>query len=465
MKLTTERLIIHSILNDHEFFRKAGQFIKTDHFEENETRVIYSLIEDYVANYTDRPSNTELKTLLNKQAANPEHVDLMHDIVDFEPDDEISTEWMLNEAEEYCKDRAIKMALMESLDIIEGKSKLPREAVSDLMDRAINFKFDADIGLNFYEDIDRKVAGYQESVSKIPFKLAMLNKITNGGFERKTVNVVAAPTGFGKSIWLGDEAVFQSKQGFNTVYLTFEMSDDRISRRMDANANDMTMDDLRKASEESLRGRFVDLQKKKHGYLILKEFGPGEVTAAKIRLYLKEVEMTLGEPADVVCVDYLNLMASARFKSDQTYMLLKGVCEELVQLAKKNNIAVLTATQFNRGGQKNSSPEIKDISESQAVANTVDFLLALFDTEELEKINRAVGKQLKNRYGDKNFYKSFLVGIERAKMTYYDVSESESIHLADNVETPPVLDVNKKPIFDKDKRKDDGQKFTNFDFD
>lgn len=467
MKISTETLMIHAVLNDHEYWRKAGQFLKPEHFEEQETRAIYTLVEDYVSKYSEKPSLTEIIGMASGLAINPETQATIEEIIKFEPDDEISTDWILDTSEEYCRRRAMKLALMESYEIIDGKDKKnrPLSSVSDIMDKAVNFKFDPDIGLNFYDDISRKMDSYNESVSKIALKLGMLNKITNGGIERKTVNMVAAPTGFGKTIWMADEAVHQSRQGYNVVYVTFEMSDDRISKRMDATAQDLTLDDLRRMSEESLREKFEGLRNKKHGYLILKEFPPGEVTAAKLRLYLKEVEMTMGEPVDILVVDYINLMASSRFRSDQTYLLLKGVCEELVALAKKLNIAIISATQFNRGGQKNSSPEISDVAESQAVANTVDFLLALFDTEELSVKGRAVGKQLKNRYGDKNYMSTFILGIERAKMKFFDVSEDESTGLADNIETPAAMDINRAPKFSKDGKTDSANSiFEEFNF-
>lgn len=465
MKVTTERLLIHSLFTDHDFFRLAAQFLKPEFFEEQETRTIFTLVEDYVGKYSERPSITETMGMVAELAVNPETADLIEEILRFEPDDTISTEWITNTAEEYCKRRAMKIALMESLDIIEGKSKLPLHAVSDMMDRAVNFKFDPDIGLNFYDDIERKIEGYNESVSKIPFKLAMLNKITNGGVERKTVNVMAAPSNFGKSIYLADEAVFQSKQGLNTVYVTFEMSDDRISRRMDANANDLTLDEIRKYTEEQLRDTFNLLRNKKHGYLILKEFGPGEVTAAKLRLYLKEVEMAMGEPVDVLVVDYLNLMTSTRSGRENSLFLNgKYVSEDLVSLAKKLNIAIFTAVQFGRQGQKNTSPEVTDIAESQAITNTVDFLIAGFDTEELAKANRAIFKQLKNRFGSKDEYKTFLVGLERGKMKFFDVSESESHGLADNAGSE-IKDVNRTPKFAKDAiNSTNDEIFQNFDF-
>uniref|UniRef100_A0AAU8HZ96 DnaB-like replicative helicase n=1 Tax=Rhizobium phage IG49 TaxID=3129228 RepID=A0AAU8HZ96_9CAUD len=464
MRISTERLIINSLFANDEYFRMAGQFLKPEYFEEQETRTIFTVMNEYITKYSERPSIVEVLGMVSELSINPESSDLIEEILRYEPDDEISTEWMTDVSEDYCKRRAMKIALMESLDIIEGKSKAPLHAVSDLMDRAVNFKFDPDLGLNFYEDIDRKIESYDENLTKIPFKLGLLNKITNGGMERKTVNVVAAPSGFGKSIWLGDEAVFQSKQGLNTVYVTFEMSDTRIGKRMDATANEKTLEEMRKMSEESLRTTFEGLRNKKHGYLIVKEYGPGEITAAKLRLYLKEVEMHMGEPVDVLVLDYLNLMVSARGTKDNSLFLNgKYVSEDLVSLAKKLNLAILTAVQFGRGGQKNSSPEVSDIAESQAITNTVDFLLAMFDTDEMAAAKRAIGKILKNRYGSKDELKTFIVGIERAMMRFFDVSENESKDLADNVRDNGPTDIHRAPKFEKN-GKIDNDDFGTFSF-
>jgi replicative DNA helicase len=478
MQENLERIILYSLMNDPAYFNKAGPFLKPDYFTDKDTRAVYEIFREYVEKYDEVPSRTELRTILGDREIEGDMEGEVkasaYEVIDFKTDDEINLDWIMQESEAYCRQRATYLAILESLDIIEGnKKKLKASVVPELLERAINLKFDNDIGIDFFEDIERKIEKYNEEVVKIASKLGMINKITNGGWERKTVNGVAAPTGFGKSIWLGDEAVFQAKQGYNVAYITFEMSDARIEGRLEANALDETMNVLKTTEIDELRKKFEQLKSKKHGYLVLKEFGPGEVTAQHLSTYLKEVKMAKGEAVDVLCIDYINLMASFRYAaSNGTYLLLKGICEELVGLAKKHNIVILTATQFNRGGQKNSSPEIKDISESQAIANTLDFLLAMFDNDELEKAGKAVMKQLKNRYGDSNYFKSFLVGINRSKMKFYDVSEEESKNLADNVATPANVDLdNAKPVFDNTssgegfaKFKDKQGRFSNFDF-
>ncbi|AKE44638.1 putative primase/helicase [Sinorhizobium phage phiM9] len=471
MQETLERMIIYALMNDPEYFQKASPFIKEDYFRDKDAKEVYKLFRDYVEKYDEVPSRTELRTILSgieiEGDTEGSVKEQCYDVIGYETEDEISTDWIMEESEKYCRDRATYLAILESLDIIEGnKKKLKASVVPELLERAINLKFDNDIGIDFYEEVDRKVAKYDQDVTKIPARLGMINKITNGGWERKTVNGVAAPTGFGKSIWLGDEAVFQSQQGYNVAYITFEMSDERIEGRLDANALDETLNVVKTTPLDELKKKFEGLRNKKHGYLMLKEYGPGEITAQNLSTYLKEVKMMKGEPVDFLVVDYMNLMASIRYPASAgSYYLLKGVCEELVSLAKRHNIVILTATQFNRGGQKNTSPEIKDISESQAIANTVDFLLAMYDNEELEKVDKAVMKQLKNRYGDKNFYKSFIVGINRGKMKFYDVSEEESRDLADNVKTPDAVDLDKGPVFDKTKSSDAFANFRNFSFD
>ncbi|QIG69700.1 DNA helicase DnaB-like protein [Rhizobium phage RHph_I46] len=475
MAESLERIIIYSLLNDPAYFQKAGPFIKQNYFVDKETKELFGIFRSYVEKYDEVPSRTELRTIVNEnQEIDDDVKDLCHEVINFETDDEINFDWIMQESEAYCRQRATYLAIVDSLDIIEGKNKkLKASVVPELLERAINLKFDNDIGIDFFDDIERKLEKYDEEVTKIPFKLGMLNKVTNGGYERRAVVAVAAPTGFGKSIWLGDEALHAAEQGLNVAYITFEMSDSRIEGRLEANALDETMSVMKTTDVGELKKKFETLRNKKHGYFVIKEYGPGEVTAQNLSTYLKEVKMSKGEPVDVLVVDYINLMASFRYAaSNGTYLLLKGVCEELVALAKRHNIAILTATQFNRGGQKNSSPEIKDISESQAIANTLDALFAMYDNEELEKLNKAVMKQLKNRFGDKNFYKSFLVGINRAKMKFHDVSEEESARLADNVQTPDAVDIDSaKPVFDNTKIGDDFSKFkdkrgkfNNFDF-
>jgi replicative DNA helicase len=467
-----EQAIIYSLLNDPAYFQKAFPFIKDEYFRDVEKKEVFKLLQKYVDKHDEVPSRVELRTMLNAVDIEGDDDGSMKEsainVINYTAgDDEINTDWIMAESEEYCRTRATYLAILESLDIIEGnKKKLKVSVVPEILERAINLKFDNDIGIDFWNEIDRKLNKYDEEVVKIPARLGMINKITNGGWERKTVNGVAAPTGFGKSIWLGDEAVFQSQQGYNVAYITFEMSDERIEGRLEANALDETLNVVKTTPLDELKKKFEGLRGTKHGHLFLKEYGPGEITAQNLSNYLKEVKMRTGESIDILCVDYMNLMSSLRYPASAgTYLMLKGICEELVSLAKKHNIVILTATQFNRGGQNNSSPQIKDISESQAIANTLDFLLAMYDNEELQKMDKAVMKQLKNRYGDKNYFKSFIVGINRAKMKFYDVSEQESRDLADNVETPAVVDVDNGPVFDKSKSSDKFASFKNFSFD
>lgn len=451
MKENVEKIIIFSLLDIPEYFNKTNLFIQEEYFKNKDTKLVFKLLKSYIRDYDEVPSRTELRTMLSEVDVEEDFRDECLEVINFEPEDEINLDWVLETSEEYCRERATHLALIESLDIIEGKNKkLKASVVPEILERAINLKFDNDIGIEFFDEIERKIEKYDENVTKIVARLSMLNKITNGGWERKTVNCVAAPTGFGKSIWLGDEAIFQAKQGYNVAYITFEMSDSRIEARLEANALDETMSALKSSNTSELRERFNKLRGKKHGFLVIKEYGPEEITAQHLSAYLREVKMTRGEAVDILVVDYLNLMASAKYGNGVgTYQVLKGICNELVALAKKHNIVILTATQFNRGGQATTSPEIKDISESQAIANTVDFLGGMYDTAELEKANKLVFRQLKNRYGDKGYYRSFLVGINRSKMSFYDLEESESINLADN-DIPEALDENsfkkKKPV-------------------
>lgn len=457
--INEERHIISGLLRIPEYAVAVSEYIEPDHFKDSAARSVFEIIKKHLVRYSKRPSKSEMLLELTNAITDDDVLSSAKSYLKPISDEPVNLEWLIDMSEKYIKKRAIFNALMESIEIAEGSDSKKRseEAIPEILTDAINISFTRDLGLNYFADIEKRLESYEENCLKIPFKLAMFNKITNGGFENKTLNVVVAPTGFGKSIFLADEALFQSKvQGKNCVYFTFEMSDMRISKRFDANELDLEINNVPKVGVTGLKERFESLSKTAKGSLHVKEYPPASVTSLTLSNYIKEVEQVNGYKIDIVFVDYINLMASSRYASSMgTYTVIKGVCEELIALSKKHDVAVISATQFNRGQQYNSSPDITGISESQGLANTVDFLVALFDNEELKKMDRVVVKQLKNRYGDINYYTSSMVGINRAKMHYFDIDESESETLIGNdknkEETPSETFSNFKSGMDLDK--------------
>ena len=432
--IDTEHIILHGLLRDPEFSSKTLDSISQDFFKNEVAKSTFSEIQEYFLRHSKTPTSDEMNVLIQTMNV-PDEV--KEEALDYlEPLGDISTEFMLEESEKYCKERAVMNALFAALEIADDPKK-SFDPIPELMSSAINFSFDLNIGLNYYDDIDKRIDSYSEKTHKIPSKLAMINRITNGGYEAGTLNVETAPTGFGKTIRMADEAKFQSEQGLNVVYYTFEMSDLRIARRLDANYLDMPLNEVPKFAKnlDNLRKRFGKQRESAKGELIFKDFAPDTTTAMHLSNHIRQVQVKLGKKIDIVFIDYINLMTAAGVpKNSGTYKIIETICKEIIaHISKKYGIPVISATQLQRGSQGSSDVSIANISESQGLSNTVDFLIAWYSNDDLMKNGWARGKQLKNRYGDLDYYNAFIVGMNRAKMKFYDVEESKSNELLENL--------------------------------
>ena len=432
----TEHIILSSLLSKPKFADETLGMINASFFEDEHAKFCFTAVKKYYEKYGKTPNSSELEHILIKNKRDKDQ-EFLNNSLSYSKllSEEVDDDFAYDTTEEYCKYQATYLALHSAMNIIENKEKdKPLASILDMMDKAVNFSFATDLGLDYYEDIERRENYYIEDEHRVAFKNAMMNKITNGGVSNGTLNIVTAPTGFGKSIFMADEAYFQSyTQGKNVCYYTFEMSDMRISNRIDANHLDISVNDVIKY-KANLKSKFTEQRERAKGKLILKEFSPQSQTALDIASHIKQTETKYGIKVDIVYVDYINLMASYNSsKRDNSYERIKLVCEELIaKVAKKFDIPVMSATQVNRQGQNNTNVSIVDIAESQGLSNTADFLVVFYDNDEYRNQNKAFCRQLKNRYGDTNYYNNFVVGIERSKMRFYDVDESESRDLIEN---------------------------------
>jgi len=432
--LNTEHLILHGLLRDSDFAAKTVDSIQPDFFKNEVARSTFIEIQNHFFAHSKTPSSDEINVLI--QTMNIPDETKMEALEYLEPLGEISTDFLMQQAEAYCKERATMNALFAALEIAEDPKKT-FDAIPELMSTAINFSFDHDIGLNYYDDVEERVSSYNENSTKIPYKLAMMNKITNGGVEPGTLNVETAPTGFGKTIRMADEAKFQSERGLTVIYYTFEMSDLRIARRLDANYLDMEMSAVPKFAKnvDNIRKRFGLQRKAARGELIFKDYAPDTITAQHLSNHIRQVQQKLGKKVDIVYIDYLNLMKAAHAAHNSgTHKQIETICKEIIaHIAKKYKIPVISATQLQRQAQDSSDVKIGNIAESQGLSNTVDFLIAWYGNDDLARNGWVRGKQLKNRYGDTNYYNAFIVGCDRSRMRFYDVEEGKSDELLENL--------------------------------
>jgi archaellum biogenesis ATPase FlaH len=423
------RLILKKICNDEQFARKALPFVKSSYFEGSE-RIAYDLILEFITKYNSLPSKSALQVEFVDSTKNTENnQDVLDIISDAIVDENIDDKWMLEKTEAWCKERALFLGVMKSIQIMDGKEQeLDTGAIPDILTKALQVSFDRNVGHDYIEDVDGRFDFYHRVEEKMPFDIDMLNTITNGGITNKTLNIILAGTGVGKSLAMCHFAAAALDQGKNVLYITLEMAEERIAERIDANLMDTPIDQLNALSKNQFTEKIDKIKAKTRGRLIIKEYPTASAHVGHFRALLNELELKKDFKPDVVFVDYLNICASSRIKglggNAGTYHMVKAIAEEIRGLAGEFNVPIWSATQVTRGGFNSSDVELTDTSESFGLPATADLMLAMISTEQLEGMNQVMFKQLKNRYNDPTKNKRFVVGIDRPKMRLYELDES-----------------------------------------
>jgi len=427
-----EHLILANLLKREEYVRKVVAFIVPEYFNDAVERSVFDCIVKYFQQYNCCPTKSAMMIELDSGSMNQsEHdacVDLISAIDSDTPQEDM--EWTLDATEKWCKDRAVYNAIYNCIKIIddkEGKQKLSKNAIPELLRQALSVSFDTNIGHDYIEAVQQRYDFYHSGDEKIAFDLAMLNTITDGGVPRKTLSVVAAPTGGGKSIFLCHHAAACLRQNRNVLYVTLEMSEERIAERIDANLTNTRLNELRELPYAMYEKKFQRATGNIKGKLIIKEYPTGSASALNIRHLIDELRIKKDFVPDVLIVDYLNICSSARYKASanvNSYTLVKAIAEELRGLAVETNVQLFTATQINRQGFNNSDVDLTNTAESMGLPATADFFIAIISTEELEELDQVLFKQLKNRLGDVGMNRKFVVGLDKSKMKFYDVSDT-----------------------------------------
>ena len=436
-----QKIILKTLINDEEYCRKALPHIKAEYFED-EYKPVYELILSFLQKYNKLPNSSALDVEFQKSDyINKSNRNEIHNlIVDLKNYEEVEREWLLNSTEEWCKQRAVYLAIIKSIGIIDGKDKqLTDGAIPGILSKALQVSFDTNVGHDYFENSNNRYDFYHLQEDKIPFDIALLNTITKGGVSNKTLNIILAGTGGGKSLAMCHFASANLSAGQNVLYITLEMAEERIAERIDANLFDVPIDQLETLPRELFDSKVNKLKGKTRGRLIVKEYPTATAHVGHFRALLDELKLKKDFTPDVVYIDYLNIMSSSRVKglggSINTYSLIKAIAEELRGLAVENNIPVWSATQVTRTGFGNTDVELTDTSESFGLPATADLMLALISTEQLEGMNQLMVKQLKNRYNDPTQNKRFVVGIDRSKMRLYDVEDSAQTLSSDEITT------------------------------
>jgi len=423
----TELMMFRGILQNEDYYRRVMPHLKVEYFQNNDTlKVLFEIVAEYSSKYNTVPSRMAIDTMMENRAGIRESTEKSLaselDVIYSESFNE-DLNYAVDSAEKFCQETAVFNAIQESIQILDGESKkLTKNAIPQLLQQALSVVFNTSVGHDYFEDAALRFDSYHDDVERIPFSISLLNKITKRGLPKKTMACIIAPTGVGKSTIMCDFATDNIRKGKNVLYITLEMSEERISERIDANLLDIDLDQLANMSKERYLRKITAAREKCPGKLIVKEYPTGEAGANHFRYLLQELKTKKNFVPDVIYIDYLNLCSSTKIKGrENTYVLIKGIAEELRALAVEQNVLIITASQTNRNGQGASDYDLSDVSESHGLAMTCDFILAVISTDELEKSKRLRFKQFKNRFGSVSDIPSFLVGIDRARMKLYDI--------------------------------------------
>jgi len=438
-----ESEILRNLLFNERYVRKILPYIQPNYFHDEADRKIFELCAEYVAKYNALPTSSALHITLKELSLNQTHYDNCKELLEgLTTDDTVKDDqqqWLDESTEEWCQQRAIYNGIMESISIMEGNSKAKtKNAIPEILSDALAVSFDTNIGHDFVEDTDKRFEFYHRKEQKIPFDLTMLNTVTGGGLAEKTLSVILASTGAGKSLAMCHMASANLALGKNVLYITLEMAEEKIAERIDANLLDVSLDDLKDLSEKMYQTKFDKLRTKINGKLIIKEYPPACASVSNFRHLLTELKLKKKFIPDIIYVDYINLAISSRYKHGaniNSYTLIKSIAEELRGLAVERKVPIVTATQTNREGAENSDVSITNTSESFGLPATADLMFALITTDELAALNQVMIKQLKNRYSDVNVNKKFVLGVDKSKMRLYDVQASAQSGISDSGQT------------------------------
>jgi replicative DNA helicase len=441
--MNLELVILKNLIYNEEYLRKVLPFLKTEYFPNATEKTIFNEILDFTGKYNNSPTTESLKIAVGELNITQDEVDTVNAYIreiEANKSDSTKLEWLIDKTEEFCQEKSIYNAVLGSISILDGADKTQdKGSIPKLLSDALAVSFDNSIGHDYLEESDARYEYYHKKENKIPFDLDYFNKITKGGLSTKTLNVILAGTGVGKSLFMCHVAAGCMAQGKNVLYITMEMAEERIAERIDANLLNVTMDELMVLSKDSYIKKVNRVREKTTGKLIIKEYPTASASSTHFRTLLNELNLKRSFIPDIIFVDYLNICCSARLKAGSninSYTYVKAIAEELRGLAVEYDVPLVTATQTTRSGFNSSDPGMEDVSESFGLPATADMMFALISSDELEELNQIMVKQLKNRYSDLTYHKRFTIGVDRSKMKLYDTEQSGQSGIIDSGNSP-----------------------------
>lgn len=426
-----ERTILRNLIQNEAFTRAVLPYIKEDYFNDVDDREAFKQVRDFILKYNSRPTYEALRIEIDAtkglDAETSKKIGIMIDQMEADTSLPPNYSWLLETTEKFCQDRSLYLALVESVKIANNNaSGVSKGAIPNILADALSISFDPEVGHDYTEDFDFRYEYYHKTESRIPFDIELFNTITKGGIPPKTLNICIGSTGQGKSLFLCHFAASYLAQGKSVLYITLELAEEEIGKRIDANLLNVTFDNLQGMSKDEYKDAFERLKNKTQGRLFIKEYPTASASVNNFKALINELKLKKRFKPDVIIVDYLNICTSSRIKSGDgtnSYAYVKSIAEELRGFAVENDAILWSATQTNRAGLGNSDAGLENTADSIGLAATADFMFLIYAGEELQNLNQIMVKQLKSRYNDISKLERFNVGVDKSKMRLYDVDD------------------------------------------
>ena len=358
-----EILILRNLLYNEEYLRKVIPFIKADYYEDSNQRIVFEEIDKFVQEY-NQPATKEVLCIEveKRQDINDTTFSEITKLISYLEDVPTDYDWLCDTTEKWCRDRAIYLALMESIALADGESKeKDRGAIPSILSNALAVSFDTNIGHDYLIDYEQRYEAYHKKEDLIPFDLEYFNKITKGGLPNKTLNIALAGTGVGKSLFMCHVASSALLGGKNVLYITLEMAEEKIAERIDANLLNVPIQEITELPKVMFEDKVTKLANRTQGSLIIKEYPTASAHAGHFRSLLNELALKKSFRPDIIFIDYLNICASERYRAGSnvnSYTVVKAIAEELRGLACEANVPIVSATQTTRSGYGSSDVEL-----------------------------------------------------------------------------------------------------------
>ena len=418
------KAIVHNLLQSDEYCQKVLPFLQADYFSERSERIIFDEINKYFAKYDTPPKNSAIKIEVESRNDLTESVYTeINEYLSKEVPPIPKVEYLVNKTEAWCQERAIVNAVYKAVSVIGGEDKkTAMGALPDLLSDAISTSFDKSVGHDYVDQSEERWEFYNRKEEKIPSGLEHFDYILRGGFPSKTLGVLMAGTGVGKSLFMCSLSANLINQGNNVLYITMEMAEEKIAQRIDQNLMNLGLEELESINKDTFVKRFDNIKLKTNGRLIVKEYPTKSAHAGHFKALLKELVQKKNFTPDLVCIDYLNICGSQSApKGANSYTEVKAIAEELRAIAMEFNLPILTATQTNRTGYGDADVDLTSVSESFGLPQTADYFFALSTTDRLKEEGMVRFTQLKNRFGDPSDRRNWLLGVDYAKMRVTDM--------------------------------------------